>query len=422
MLPFRPILATLRHHRLTSLLLMLQVAFTCAIVCNAVFLVVQRVQRVRIDSGLSEQGLAQIKVADLQSGDNPLSLHRADLAALRTLPDVQSATLIDHLPLSGSASSQSVCGSLEAAHALIAARSPGVPGCAEPEMYQFGQQGVRTLGLTLVSGRDFRDDEYSSGQRGSAVNSAAGVIITQALARKLYPSGHAVGEVLYFGKSGLLDGHGTPVVGVMRHLARGRLVKRADNDLAMVMPVAPNDSDALFLLRMWPGRTEQGLAAAVHLLKQRRPQRDIAASDAKTYSAIRAAYFQRDTTMIGLLVASATGLLFVTALGIAGLASFWVGQRRRSIGVQRALGATRHDILHYFQAENFLIVSSGIVLGTLMAAGLNLWLMRHYEVAQLPWGYLPIGAVLLWLLGQVAVLAPALRAARVPPVVATRGA
>src|SRR3546814_12788772 len=49
--------------------------------------------------------------------------------------------------------------------------------------------------------------------------------------------------------------------------------------------------------------------------------------------------------------------------GIVGLSSFWVGQRRRSIGVRRALGATRGDILRYFQTENALIVGIGVEIG-----------------------------------------------------------
>jgi putative ABC transport system permease protein len=56
----------------------------------------------------------------------------------------------------------------------------------------------------------------------------------------------------------------------------------------------------------------------------------------------------------------------------------------------------------------------------LLAFGLNLLLMRQYELPRLPLLYLPVGAVALWVLGQLAVLAPALRAAAVPPVVATR--
>jgi putative ABC transport system permease protein len=47
--------------------------------------------------------------------------------------------------------------------------------------------------------------------------------------------------------------------------------------------------------------------------------------------------------------------------------------------------------------------------------------MTHYELPRLPWICLPIGALVLWGLGQVAVLGPALRAAALPPVVVMRG-
>ncbi|MEO9091880.1 MAG: FtsX-like permease family protein, partial [Rhodanobacter sp.] len=127
-----------------------------------------------------------------------------------------------------------------------------------------------------------------------------------------------------------------------------------------------------------------------------------------------------DRAMAGMLVGVIIAMLLVTALGIVGLASFWVQQRRRQIGIRRAIGATRSDILHYFQTENFLIVTGGIVLGMVLAYGLNLLLIKHYELARLPLYYLPIGALVLWGLGQLAVLGPALGAAAVPPVVATR--
>ncbi|TAM13710.1 MAG: ABC transporter permease, partial [Rhodanobacter sp.] len=58
--------------------------------------------------------------------------------------------------------------------------------------------------------------------------------------------------------------------------------------------------------------------------------------------------------------------------------------------------------------------------GVLLAIGLNLLLMTHYELPRLPLWYLPVGALALWVLGQLAVLSPALRASNVPPVVATR--
>jgi putative ABC transport system permease protein len=176
----------------------------------------------------------------------------------------------------------------------------------------------------------------------------------------------------------------------------------------------------LYVLRSAPGDRARILQEGSAELLKLSANRLISAARTQTYEEIRAAYFQRDTTMIGLLLASALGLLFVTALGITGLANFWVQQRTRSIGIRRAIGATRGDILRYFQTENFLIVGAGIVLGMLLAFLLNAELMQHYELARLPLLYLPMGALVLWGLGQLAVLGPALRAAAVPPVVATR--
>src|SRR6185312_10655002 len=189
---------------------------------------------------------------------------------------------------------------------------------------------------------------------------------------------------------------------------------------SMIWPQLPSDSGVEYVLRSAPQDRRRVLDAAKDVLLKVNPSRIINPKYIQTYAQICAQYFQRDTTMIGLLLASALGLLFVTALGITGLANFWVGQRTRSIGIRRAIGATRADILRYFQTENFLIVTGGIVLGVILAIGLNLLLMKHYELPRLPLWYLPVGAVVLWLLGQLSVLAPALRAAKVPPVVATR--
>jgi len=115
-------------------------------------------------------------------------------------------------------------------------------------------------------------------------------------------------------------------------------------------------------------------------------------------------------------------LLGVTAAGIVGLTSFWVGQRHRQIGVRRALGARRIDILHYFQIENLLIAGGGVVLGVLLAVTLNLWLMAHYEMERLPGLYVLTGVLAMLAIGQGAVFVPARRASNVPPVVATRAA
>ena len=106
----RPILSTLRRHKLTAGLLMLQVAFTCAIVCNVVFMVAQRVQRVSVPTGLAETELSIIHSSGFAGTENAQARHATDLAALRALGGVRSAAAVSYsLPLSQGDSSYGVC-------------------------------------------------------------------------------------------------------------------------------------------------------------------------------------------------------------------------------------------------------------------------------------------------------------------------
>ncbi|XWO47258.1 FtsX-like permease family protein [[Pseudomonas] boreopolis] len=115
-------------------------------------------------------------------------------------------------------------------------------------------------------------------------------------------------------------------------------------------------------------------------------------------------------------------VLLVTAIGIASLTVYWVEQRTRQIGIRRALGATRGQILRHFLLENLLVAGTGVLLGLPLAVLANNALMSYYELPRLPWTWLPVGAGVLLALGQCAVLWPARRAAALPPAVATRGA
>ena len=409
----RPILATLRRHKLTAILLTLQVAFTCAIVCNVAFMIANRVQQVSLPSGLEENELSVIHSTGIgQDAEvNPWAQHEADLAALRAIPGVESVVAVSYaLPLNRNEWSSGTCPDKQALDRAMQAMSVHGTGCINSSIYNGSPGLIPTLGLHLVAGRNFLPDEYVLGQKTPPV-----AIISQALADRFYPGQDPLGKEMYSGSK-------TPirVIGVVKTLLRPNLHGTGTDYDSIIWPQKPNSPGSDYVMRSAPQNRERILEAAKAALLKLNPSRIINPKYMQTYTQIRSQYFQRDTTMIGLLIASALGLLFVTALGITGLANFWVGQRTRSIGIRRAIGATRADILRYFQTENFLIVTGGVVLGVLLAMGLNLLLMKHYELPRLPLWYLPVGAIVLWLLGQLAVLAPALRASNVPPVVATR--
>ncbi|HEY9110279.1 MAG TPA: FtsX-like permease family protein, partial [Rhodanobacteraceae bacterium] len=239
-------------------------------------------------------------------------------------------------------------------------------------------------------------------------------IITQALATRLWPQQDPLGKLLW-----LTPKASFRVVGVVATLARANAYNTATAQYSMIIPLHMGaDKDQTYVIRTRPQDRQRVLASAVAALK--RADADRVITHTSTFDAIRDSYFQDDHAMAGILASVIAALLLVTGLGIVGLASFWVAQRRKQIGIRRALGATRADILRYFQTENFLIVTFGTVIGMVLAYGLSVLLMMHYELPRLPLFYLPVGAIALWLIGQVAVLGPALRASNVPPVVATR--
>ena len=91
------------------------------------------------------------------------------------------------------------------------------------------------------------------------------------------------------------------------------------------------------------------------------------------------------------------------------------------VGIRRALGATRLAILRLFQKENLLIAFSGVLVGILLAISLNIWLIGRFEMVRLNPTYVIGSGFVMLLLGQIAVLLPALRAAQVPPALAISG-
>ena len=405
----RPILSTLRRHKTTAWLLILEIALTCAIVCNAVFMIGNRLQRIHMTTGIDEHALVQIQLAQIDPTPDIFARAREDLAVLRQVPGVQAVALTNQLPLGGSSSNSSI--KLDPAQ-----RTPTLSVGT-----YFGEDIPQTLGARLVAGRNLRPDETTNADvvvKALATGNTKGIpavtVITKALADRLWPGQDPLGKTIY-----LTDRVGVRVVGVLADLVRANAYNDATAHYSVVLPLFMGaGKDQSYVIRTRPQDREAVLRAAVAALKKADPDRVVTRQ--RTYDQVREKFFANDRAMAGILVGVIVALLTVTALGIVGLASFWVGQRRRTIGVRRALGATRGDILRYFLTENFVLASFGIVLGMALAYGMNLFLMLHYELPRLPGIYFPVGAVLLWIIGQAAVLGPALRAASVPPVVATR--
>ena len=402
----RPILSTLLRHKTAAALIVLEIAVSCAIICNALFLIGSRLEHMDRASGLAEEEIVRVHITGIGTDDNAAALTREDLASLRAIPGVQAASATNQIPYGNSSWNSSVNLELDQPNQTLNA-----------SVYLGEEDLVETFGLRIVEGRDFNPDEYIDWADVDTPGSDTPIpamLVSRATAQRLFPDQSAVGKQVYSWGDNPIR-----IVGVVEQLIRPNEGGGANNHaLSIMLPIRTPYGMGPYVLRTEPGRRAEVIDAALAALDRNNASRIVLDSD--TFSDVRDAYYAQDRSMAWLLVAVCIALLVVTALGIVGLASFWVQQRTKQIGVRRALGATRGQVLRYFQTENFLLATVGIVLGMLMAYGINLLLMDIYELPRLPAMYLPVGAVALWLLGQAAVFGPARRAAAVPPAVATR--
>jgi putative ABC transport system permease protein len=414
-----PIISALRRHKAGTVLITLQIALTLAIVCNCLFLISGKLEKISRLTGLNESDLLMVKTthtgmnADTSTGNAKLQASIAgDLSALRRLPDVADAYETNALPLSNDSMSL---------HLRLGPDVRSGPGSA---IYNADAHTLRTLGVSLVAGRNFRDDEVTSHSGLSAIEPAV-IIVTKHLGEQLFPRGDALGKQVYFSSTKVPS----TIIGIVDRMqtshAESVLPDRVWN--STLVPIQLVDSSRVYVVRASPGRLATAMKSVLAALYAQDPQRvipDEAEENAgvRSFTQIREQSYQSDRTLAVAMAWISAILLVVTAVGIVGLSSFWVGQRRRQIGVRRALGATRGDILLYFHTENLVISAVGVVIGTALAIGMNLWMVTQFEMGHLPVPYVVAGAVILLLLGQGAVWAPALRASKVSPVEATRSA
>ena len=407
----RPILSTLLRHKMAAALIVLEIALSCAIICNALFLISNRIDRIKQGSGAVENEIVRVQITGIGTDDNAEALTRSDLAILQGLPGVKAATSTNQVPYGNGSWNTSINMTKDQKQPTMSST-----------VYMTDDSFMDTMGLKLVSGRRFNTDEFIEWSVLNAPGSKAqipSVIITRSMADKLFPGGDALGKTFYSWGDNPIR-----VVGVVEHLARPNSQGGPSaREYAMMFPInAPYNLGGNYLIRTEPDRRAEVMKAAIDALRKNGPNRIVIEDNTKMMQAMRDEYYRQDRAMAWLLATVIIALLVVTALGIVGLASFWVQQRTKQIGIRRALGATRGQILRYFQTENFLLATIGIALGMLLAYAINQLLMGKYELPRLPLAYLPVGAIALWLLGQFAVFWPARRGAAVPPAVATRSA
>lgn len=397
-----PILRALTRNKLGVILIAVQIAFTMTVIVNAVFIINERGERMARPSGIDEANLFYLRSIGFGDNFNESVSVAEDLAMLRQLPGIVDATFINAIPLSSSGSSNGFM------------TEPGKrENMVLSAVYRVDEHAVQTMNLELLAGENFSPNDIR--ERPSTENTFPdNVIITAALAETLFPGEglQSVGRTLY-----TMGNSSTRISGIVRQL-QTPWIDSSFIEQSMLMPENVIDGNVMYLIRTEPGQRDRMMAEVEERLAASNPDRIL--RDLRSLEQTREQSYRIDSAMSQILSVVIGTLIFITAMGIVGLAVFSINRRRRQIGTRRALGASQGEILRYFLIENVMITGAGVLAGAVLTIGFNIFLVQTFNMPRLDWYYTPLGMLVLVLVGQLAVIGPSRGAARIPPAVATR--
>jgi putative ABC transport system permease protein len=279
-------------------------------------------------------------------------------------------------------------------------------------VYFTDEHALNTMDLRLIAGENFTANDVQYKRQGEGRDYPKAVV-SLALAEALFPEDGlaAVGRSFYNGV------YPVQVTGIVETLQApwpsSSMVERA-----MVVPVNFIGSTSTYLIRTEPGERDRLMVETEEILASNNANRII--RGLKSLEETREESYRLDSAMATILFVVIVTLVFITSMGIVGLAVFGINRRRNQIGTRRALGATQFEILRHFMIENFFISGVGVALGAVFTIGFSIMLSSLFESPTMDWYYTPLGMVILVVIGQIAVLGPSARAARIQPAIATR--
>jgi predicted permease len=420
-------------------LVVAQIAFSLALLTAAALFIRGAIKAASVDTGLQSDRRFLLEVDAGLSGytrSRTPELYRTLHERLVALPGVERATISATVPFGIFSLSKTVRrdGPQPVADARPATASEGLG--FDAAWNSVGEDYFTTVGLPLLRGRAF------TGAEATQPGGPAVAIIDEALAKKLWPNGDALGQRIQFassdaerakqkdatakenGNGDIQPGESIEIVGIVP-ATRQELFEIDAKGGAIYLPFARGfQSNAFFIVKfnaLLPG-TEPATADVL-----RRTVRSVdpalAVLSLKTFaqhleSNVDLWLVRAGATLFSIFGCLALGL---SVVGVYGVKAYTVARRTREIGIRMALGARPGTVQWMFLREGSVMLGVGLIIGLLLAVGTGKVVSGLlYQVGALDPIAFTVAPVLLAAAAFLATWLPARRAARVDPMVALR--
>jgi predicted permease len=397
------------RHRARGVLVVAQVALALVLLVGSGLMIRTFQSLRRVDPGFNSRDALTLRIAipesQVKDAIAAIQMEQAILERIRALPGVTSVGLTTRIPTE------------RGGHDLVYARdksySQGVPPL---RAFKFVSPGLpAAMGNRLVAGREFTwSDTY---QRRPVA------MVSQNLARELWQDPRrAVGKQMRED----LKGPWREVIGVLNDERDDGIQKKAT--AAAYFPLLMNDFEGdsvavqrtvAYIVRSKRAGSQSLLADVRKAVWSMNPNLPLA--NVRTLQEIFDKSLARTSfTLVMLAIAGAMALL-IGLVGIYGVVSYAVSQRRREIGIRMVLGARQNELIRLFLAHGFALALIGVACGLGVSAALTR-VLGSFLFDVNPLDPLTYAAASFGLISAAvtASYVPALRAMAVDPVEALR--
>jgi putative ABC transport system permease protein len=388
---FRHLMNLTWKRKTRHLMLSLELLLAFAIVFAIAAFTVRSIELYRLPLGFAYDDMWSVTMRTGQEEPKiDARLYDNFLRGLREMPEVEQAAFATFSPFTNSTSSNNVT-------------SPSGGKRVEVNMMDVSDDFFAASSMHLVEGRWF-----ASVDDGAA---ARPVVINRRMANELFPQASAVGKQFNTGTSSAP----MKVVGVIdEYRGKGELMTPVNFVLARIDPHSSSPvSVRAIVLKLKPGTDRAFQARLNHQLKLVRNDWTYEISPLRL---LRKSILKEQTIPMLVLAVIAAFMLAMVTFGLFGV--LWQNTTRRipEIGLRRALGATSANIYRQIVAEQLLLSTSAMLVGTVLLAQLPLtgalgpnlgWKVFFLATA--------LSAFVIYLISLLCSLYPGWRASRLAP-------
>ena len=386
-----------------------QIALSFVLLAGASSLVTTLIALRRAQTGLDTERVLSISVPPMSYGKSPeqvLEFYKESMRRINALPGVNSTAFGNVVPWrDGQSFTMQFSGD----------GHPHQAGIEDPRArWRTISPGFfASLGVPILDGRDFDARDTST--------SEPVVIVSQSLARTMFPKGDAVGHHIYWSDPVLefLPGSDAEkartkgphrIIGVTADIDDEHIVPRPTLTVYNTFEDGPMFGADLFIHTS--ADPYALIAPATRIIRELSTDQPV--EHVATLKDVRTQVLTPDRLNSVVFGVFAVVALAVAVIGVAGVLAFSVSARTREFGIRLALGSQPRQLLQGVIAQGAMMASLGVVAGAALGFAMARIGVRYFQDLKMP-GALPIvvSAAVLMIVAVVASMLPAARAARV---------